>query len=126
MVDLYGNKVTYFYVFVHENYETRFEMSEGQMIEVGLEEDIRVLFEKTKLQKISSESSRCIDAEDFFGLEHCIFKEVHKICQCLNIGITSENSLYRLVSTSLINMVVDFLGLRAISMQYVLTMRHTA
>ena len=84
MVDSYGNDITYFYVFVHENFNTRFDMAKGQKVDVGLREDIQVLFEKTNLMKINSETSKCNDSQDFFGYDNCKFNEVSEV----NISIS--------------------------------------
>ena len=76
MVDRYSNEINYFYIFVHESYETRFDMADVQKVAVGYEEDILVSFEKTNLKKINSEASKCNDTEAFFGHDHCMFIQV--------------------------------------------------
>ena len=88
MVDSYGNDITYFYVFVHENFNTRFDMAKGQKVDVGLREDIQVLFEKTNLMKINSETSKCNDSQDFFGYDNCKFNEVSQVNISISFHLT--------------------------------------
>ena len=90
-----NNTFTYFTIYIHEEFATRFEMDQNQMFEVGYEEKLDVKFKKTNLKKIDTKNSKCITDEDYHGFEYCKIKQVKHHFILFYMYMKTENRIMK-------------------------------